>query len=54
MTPVQTHPDATQTEDTRDKAADSPKPADLRGEATVKRDRSQHRRHHWLYEDLLN
>ena len=33
---------------------DRPDPADLRGEAMAKRDRSVHRRHHWLYEDLLN
>ncbi|MEL6573874.1 MAG: hypothetical protein AAFQ64_19655 [Pseudomonadota bacterium] len=35
-------------------AHDRPEPVDLRGNATAKRDRSAHRQHHWLYEDLLN
>ncbi len=26
---------------------------DVRGAHTTKADRSEHRRHHWLYEDLL-
>ncbi|SIS65585.1 hypothetical protein SAMN05421759_102107 [Roseivivax lentus] len=28
--------------------------ADLRGRTTTTRDLSEHRRHAWLYEDLLN
>ena len=28
--------------------------ADLRGRTTTQRDASAHRRHTWLYEDLLN
>ncbi|MEM8577191.1 MAG: hypothetical protein AAGF60_05025 [Pseudomonadota bacterium] len=31
-----------------------PAPIDLRGEAMARKDKSTHRRHHWLYEDLLN
>lgn len=31
-----------------------PDPVDLRGSAMATKDRSAHRRHHWLYEDLLN
>ena len=27
--------------------------SDLRGQTTTKRDLSEHRRHQWLYEDLL-
>ena len=33
---------------------DASAPEDVRGEVTKTADRSLHRRHHWLYEDLLN
>ncbi len=32
---------------------EAPQVADLRAAQTRENDRSAHRRHHWLYEDLL-
>ncbi|MEL7099803.1 MAG: hypothetical protein AAGM84_13310 [Pseudomonadota bacterium] len=34
--------------------SDRPDPVDLRSAQTATKDKSAHRRHHWLYEDLLN
>jgi len=34
--------------------ADRPTVQDVRSQTLARRDRSEHRRHAWLYEDLLN
>ena len=44
--------DAVVTFDGLEPKAKRPEPKDLR--PVLSRDRSAHRRHHWLYEDLLN
>ena len=38
---------------TRESPLTEGKPQDLRGSTTTRDDRSAHRRHQWLYEDLL-
>ena len=49
-----THDTPDVTFDRLDRETDRPQTEDLRGKAAATRDRSAHRRHHWLYEDLLN
>jgi hypothetical protein len=41
------------TKDAAPETRQAPRPEDVRGEQTTRHDRSAHRSHAWLYEDLL-